>query len=131
MKRDHRTGRHYIIEPNIGRPTGRSAIAERAGVDLLYTQYCDVTGRPLSENREQRYVGATWVDLRRDVLSAAYHRRRGELSVAEWVRSLRGPKAHAVLSLSDPLPFVLEIAQSSGRASRRLLRRIRSRLAVR
>ena len=34
-KRDVRTGRHYLIEPNIGRPTGRSAIAEAGGVELL------------------------------------------------------------------------------------------------
>ena len=44
MKRDARTGRHLIIEPNIGRPTGRSAIAEAGGVELLYTAYCDRWG---------------------------------------------------------------------------------------
>jgi predicted ATP-grasp superfamily ATP-dependent carboligase len=37
MKRDTRTGRHVIIEPNIGRPTGRSALAEAGGVELLQT----------------------------------------------------------------------------------------------
>ena len=31
MKRDERTGEQYIIEPNIGRPTGRSALAEASG----------------------------------------------------------------------------------------------------
>src|SRR5690606_32406833 len=49
MKKDARTGKHYIIEPNIGRPTGRSAIAEFGGVELLYTMYCDLVGLPLPE----------------------------------------------------------------------------------
>lgn len=53
MKRDRRTGKHYIIEPNIGRPTGRSAIAEAGGVELLYTMYCDAVGLPLPKNRKQ------------------------------------------------------------------------------
>jgi D-aspartate ligase len=37
MKLDEDTGKHFIVEPNIGRPTGRSALAEAAGVELLYT----------------------------------------------------------------------------------------------
>ena len=48
MKRDSRTGKYYIIEPNIGRPTGRSAIAEAGGVELIYTMYCDLVGLPVA-----------------------------------------------------------------------------------
>jgi predicted ATP-grasp superfamily ATP-dependent carboligase len=119
MKRDVRTGRHYIIEPNIGRPTGRSAIAEGGGVELLYTMYCDVLGLPMPTNTEQRYVGTKWVDLRRDCQSAVYYWRRGELSAAEWRRSLRGPKAHALLSADDPLPFIVDLLHSASKAVRR------------
>ncbi len=57
MKRDNRTGEFFIVEPNIGRPTGRSAIAEAGGVELMYTAYCDAVGLPLPENREQTYQG--------------------------------------------------------------------------
>ena len=42
MKKDDRDGHFYIIEPNIGRPTGRSAIAEAGGVELVHTMYCDI-----------------------------------------------------------------------------------------
>jgi D-aspartate ligase len=38
MKRDERTGEHFIIEPNIGRPTRRSPIAENGGVELTYAR---------------------------------------------------------------------------------------------
>ena len=120
MKRDVRTGRHLIIEPNIGRPTGRSAIAEAGGVDLLYTAYCDMVGLPLPEAREQRYGDAKWIDDRRDVQSALYFIRRGELTVGDWARSVRGPKTHAVLSRSDPAPFIHELLQWARKAIRLL-----------
>lgn len=115
MKRDARTGRHLIIEPNIGRPTGRSAIAEAGGVDLLYTAYCDMVGLPLPAGRVQRYVGAKWIDDRRDVQSALYFLRRGELGPVGWWRSVRGPKWHAVASRADPQPFVHDLLQATRR----------------
>lgn len=117
-KRDARSGRHVIIEPNIGRPTGRSAIAEAGGVELLYTAYCDMVGLPLPAAREQRYVGAKWIDDRRDLQSALYFARRGELSPADWWRSWRGPKWHAVASITDPAPFLSDLWQSARRAVR-------------
>lgn len=125
LKRDARTGRLGIIEPNIGRPTGRSAIAEAGGVELVYTAYCDAAGLalPAPSAREQRYVGTKWLDLRRDVQAAVVARRRGDLTMRAWVRSLRGPKAHAIWSRRDPLPFVADMADVAGKGLRLLLRR--------
>jgi D-aspartate ligase len=120
MKRDTRTGRHVVIEPNVGRPTGRSAIAEGAGVELLHTAYCDAVGLPLPEAREQRYGDTKWIDLRRDLQSAAFYLRRGELSPAQWWASVRGPKVHAVLSWRDPLPFLLDVQQAAAKGVRGL-----------
>lgn len=104
MKRDSRSGRQWIIEPNIGRPTGRSAIAEAGGVELLYTMYCDLAGLPLPEDRQQSYGSAKWIYWRQDLRSAFYYWRRGELSLSGWLRSLSGRKATAVFSWTDPLP---------------------------
>lgn len=113
MKRDERTGRHYIIEPNIGRPTGRSAIAEAGGVALLYTMYCDLVGLPLPANRQQIYNGVKWIYMRRDIQSAVYYWRRGQLTFREWVRSWRGHKGYAVFSWRDPAPFWADLVQSA------------------
>jgi D-aspartate ligase len=131
MKQDARTGRHLIIEPNIGRPTGRSAIAEAGGVELLYTAYCDMVGRPLPTARHQRYVGAKWIDDRRDVQSALYFLRRRQLSPLNWWRSVRGPKWHAVLSRSDPEPFVHDLLQATWRGVGMLRARARRSLGNR
>jgi D-aspartate ligase len=106
FKFDERFGRHFIVEPNVGRPTGRSALAEAGGVELLYTMYCDLLGLPLPQAREQRYGTAKWVHLRRDLQSALYYWRRGELTLRDWARSWRGPKAFALFSLRDPRPFL-------------------------
>jgi predicted ATP-grasp superfamily ATP-dependent carboligase len=112
MKRDRRNGRYYIIEPNIGRPTGRSAIAEAGDVALLYTMYCDVLERPLPENRQQQYRQARWIYWRHDFQSAFYYWRRGELTLGSWLRSWIGPKACAVFSWRDPAPFVADLSHS-------------------
>jgi D-aspartate ligase len=124
MKRDTRTGRLLIIEPNVGRPTGRSAIAEAGGVELVYTAYCDAAGLPLPAAREQKYIDAKWLDLRRDLQAALVARRRGTLSVGEWARSLRGPKAHAIWSSRDPLPFVVDVAQATSKGAAMLVKRL-------
>jgi predicted ATP-grasp superfamily ATP-dependent carboligase len=111
LKRDAETGEHLIVEPNIGRPTGRSATAEAGGVELLYAMYCDILGLPLPVDLTQRYVGAKWIYLGRDLRSSLYYWRRGELSVRGWIESLRGPKVDAVFSWRDPLPFCFDVGR--------------------
>lgn len=130
MKQEAHTGRHFIIEPNIGRPTGRSAIAEGGGVELLYTAYCDILGLPHPAATQQRYVGAKWIDDRRDVQSALYFFHRGEITLGDWLRSVRGPKSHAVVSKADPMPFVHDLLQSTRRTVRLLAARLVRRSAA-
>ncbi len=109
MKRDPATGNLYIIEANVGRPTGRSSTAEAGGVELLYTVYCDLLDLPLPKNREQRYTGVKWIYLRKDLQSASHSLIRRDLTLRSWLRSLRGRKVDALFSWSDPLPFWLDI----------------------
>jgi predicted ATP-grasp superfamily ATP-dependent carboligase len=121
LKRDPGTGEHLIVEPNIGRPTGRSAAAEAAGVELLYTMYCDLLGLPLpAAHLAQRYGGTKWVYLGRDLRSAFHYWRRGELSLRAWADSLRGPIVDAVFSWRDPLPFVFDVLRAPGLLRRRV-----------
>lgn len=112
IKRSNSTGKYYIIEPNIGRPTGRSPIAEAGGVELLYTMYCDAVGLPLPENRVQKYTGVKWLDLRRDTQSALYHMKEGDLTLGGWWKSLQGKKAHAIFAWNDPAPFFADLVRA-------------------
>ena len=113
IKRSSRSGKYFIIEPNIGRPTGRSPIAEAGGVELLYTMYCDAIGLPLPKNLEQKYTGVKWIDLRRDTQSALYHFQDGDLTLKEWWRSRQGKKAHGVCAWNDPGPFFGDLVRAA------------------
>lgn len=114
FKKDARTGEYFIVEPNIGRPTGRSAIAEGGDVALLYTMYCDLTGHPLPSNRTQDYGKAVkWVHLRRDLQSALFYFRKGELSISDWLTSMKGKKYYADFSWRDPRPFFIDIFRTA------------------
>jgi D-aspartate ligase len=123
MKRDARDGRYFVIEPNVGRPTGRSPIAEAGGVELLYTAYCDALDLPLPAEREQRYTGAKWMYLRRDLQAAAHYVRTGELGPRECIRSWRGVRTDAVFAWRDPLPFFADVLQASNTGARRVIAR--------
>jgi D-aspartate ligase len=111
LKQDARTGEYLIIEPNVGRPTGRAASAEAAGVELMYTLYCDLLGRPLPAHRQQLYRGAKWIHYRRDIQSALQQWWRGELTASAWLDSLRGPKTDALFSWRDPVPFLADFVR--------------------
>lgn len=109
MKKDEKSGKYFIIEPNVGRPTGRSATAEANGVELIYTVYCDAIGWKLPANREQKEGNVKWIYLRQDIQSALYSWFHGELRLREWWRSVRGRKWDAVFSWTDPAPFWFDL----------------------
>lgn len=109
MKRDEKSGQYYMIEPNIGRPTGRSAAAEASGVELIYTMYCDVLGLPLPENRVQTPYGAKWFHLEKDILAVLRGFFRRELDLKTWIRSISGKKVYAIFSIKDPAPFIFNL----------------------
>ena len=110
MKRDPRDGRFVIIEPNVGRPTGRSAAADATGIDLVYAHYCDALGWPLPPPKEQAYGRRKWIYLRQDLQSAARQWQRGTLTTAGWLQSLRGCRHDAVFAWRDPRPFLADLA---------------------
>jgi D-aspartate ligase len=109
MKLDACAGHYVIIEPNVGRPTGRSAAADDAGVDLLDAQYRDALGWPLPPAVEQSYGNAKWIYLRQDLQSAVQHWRQGTLSASAAIHSLQGCRRDAVFSWKDPRPFFADL----------------------
>lgn len=127
LKRDARSGRAVVIEPNVGRPTGRSAIAEAGGVELLLAMYRDALGLPLPAGLTQDYRGVKWIHLARDVPSAWYYWRQGELTPWQWWQSVQGPKTDAVWSRDDPRPFLAQV----GRDARAGVREARVRVSAR
>jgi D-aspartate ligase len=124
VKRDTRTGQALIVEPNLGRPTGRSAIVEEGGVELLLSAYRDALGEPLPPNTTQTFGGARWIYWRHDLQAALVAMGSGRLSPAAWWRSVRGPAYEAVFDRHDPLPFVADVVHTAGAAARAVLGRV-------
>lgn len=108
VKRHASTGEEVLIEPNIGRPTGRSAAADAVGVELLYTLYCDAIGEPRPAVVKSGGDEATWIFLRQDIRSALTSLRNGDLTLRAWRNSVRGRRIYGLWDRSDPLPFVLD-----------------------
>lgn len=114
-KYDDRDGKLYVIEPNIGRPTGRSAMAEASGVELLKTMYCEILGLPLPASNLTSGEPVKWMFLRQDARASYSSWASGKLPLSQWWESVKGRKIFPLFSLSDPLPLLFDIKKNIGK----------------
>lgn len=115
-KWDKNRGKFVFIEANVGRPTGRSVMAEAAGVELAKTKYCYELKLPLPRHKKNSGRPVQWVHWRRELQAAFYYWRLGELSAAAWCRSRPGRRSYAVLDHRDIRPFLAELRYLAGRS---------------
>lgn len=103
---DPSDGKYKLIEIN-PRTWGWHTLAIGAGVDLPYMLYRDMLGDSVRQNGFDK--DTRWIRLTTDIPTAAGEMLKGNLKVREYLGSFRGRKQFAVLSLRDPLPFVMEL----------------------
>jgi len=103
---DHKDARFELLEVN-PRIWGWHTIAMRAGLDLPYLAYADAVGKEVTVGAARE--GVKWVRLVTDVPTAGLEIMAGRLTVRQYLASLSGDTEFAVLSLSDPLPFVADL----------------------
>ncbi len=103
---DPKHARFELLEVN-PRLWGWHTIAILAGVDLPYLAYAEAVGEKAATGSIRE--GVKWVRLLTDIPTAATEIWHGRLSLREWLQSMEGRKEFAVLSFSDPLPFIMEI----------------------
>jgi predicted ATP-grasp superfamily ATP-dependent carboligase len=72
-------------------------------VDLAYLAYQDALRQPVEPQLAYR-DDMIWVDWQRDMRAAFDYRRKGQLSIGQWLGSLRGEKMWAIYSRDDPGP---------------------------
>ena len=122
FKYDDRDGRYKFIEVN-ARVWQHCSHAEWGGVNFPLLQYLDLTGQDPS-----RALGAPrdskWMDLKWDTVSALKMIVRHELTVREWLKSLKGVRSFGLFAADDPVPFLRSIGYGGAllRAPRLLLR---------
>jgi D-aspartate ligase len=102
FKRDSRDECYKLIEVNtrFGMWDGLSV---KCGVDLPYIAYRDALRQPVEPQVSYR-ENVIWIDWQRDARAAILYRRNGQLSLGQWLGSLRGEKMWAIYSRDDWRP---------------------------
>lgn len=101
---DHRDGQYKLLDvnPRIG-GTFRLFVGAD-GTDVLRVLYRDLTGQELAQSLQVE--GRRWLVEPLDLASSLTYRRRGDITLWGWLRSLRGVRETAWFARDDPLPFL-------------------------
>ena len=104
--KDSRDGQYKLIEVN-ARPWGWHTLAIGAGVDLPYLSYLDMLGEEVKQNGFAK--DAKWIRLVTDIPTVITELVKGRMKLADYLNSLKGKREFAVLSVTDPIPFLMEL----------------------
>lgn len=127
FKRDRRDGRFKLMEVN-ARHYGTHSLAAACGVDLSFVAYADALGRPIIAPRQRE--GVKLLMASRDFVASPQEILRGELTLPEWLTSLRGTRLDGVFSFDDPLPGVAGFVHAVTRVARRSLDKAKRRVKI-
>ncbi|HEV7640860.1 MAG TPA: ATP-grasp domain-containing protein [Gaiellaceae bacterium] len=119
FKRDPRDGRCKLLDVN-PRVWGWHTLGARAGVDFAYLAWRLARGETVPASTPR--PGVRWTRLSTDLPTVLQEIRRGRLSVRDYLRSLSGPREHAIFARDDPLPGLLELPLLASLVARRLVR---------
>ena len=98
-------GKYYLIEPTVGRVEQIGYVATANGVNLPLRCYNSLTQLNLEETPPPgRKV--IYLEEPTEIASAFVHIRKGMISVKEYFRSLKGPKAYRYFNKGDLAVFL-------------------------
>jgi len=119
---DARDGSYKVLDVN-ARVSGVFRLFRATnGMDVVRICYLDLTQQPIPSSRLT--VGRKWL-IEEDLLAACRAIRAGDLTVREWLRSLRGVREAAWFARDDVKPFLSWLGTLLPRFSRRMGRRER------
>ncbi len=102
FKFDERDKQYKLIEINT-RPVNTTGLSIGCGVNLPYIAFRDAIGDCPSPVKDW-IDNVVWVHLAEDVAAALELRRRGRLSIGEWLKTLQGKRVHAIFARDDLKP---------------------------
>jgi D-aspartate ligase len=117
LRRDDRDGGYRLLDFNPRLAAQFRVFEDAAGLDVVRAAYLDLTGQPVPPEQpsgERRLVVENY-----DLLAALSYRRRGELGLRTWARSLRHVDETAWFARDDLAPFGLMCLRVAWRAVRR------------
>jgi len=120
FKRDDRDGSFKLLEIN-PRCSSWNLLAQACGVNLPEVAYLDALGEPASAPPVQR-EGVKYLFFDHDLRAFIDYRRHGDITVWQWIASLRGPKTYQLFATDDLGPFLQDLGAKLARAARRIRR---------
>jgi len=121
---DQRDGSYKLLDPNPRIGSTFRLFVDANGMDVVRFLYLDMTGQSLPAAVPSQ--GRKWIVEDGDIESSLDYLREGQLTVREWIRSLRGIDEAAWFARDDLRPFWRMV----GRFARQTLRRIARRVAT-
>ena len=106
---DERDGVNKLIESNV-RFTQPNSLIAAAGIDLPWMAYRDALGLPYAAPERFRTGVRLW-DPKMDLRAYRQLRDRGEITLGEWLGSLR-PAHLDSLSIRDPMPTLVPLSRA-------------------
>ena len=103
FKKDAETGKFYLIEVNV-RITNLNVLLYKAGVNIPYITYRELTGAPLPPSAVERDTNLVFWYAYEDLLAIRGYLKTGQLKLGQVLASLRKPKAHSIWDWRDPKP---------------------------
>jgi len=105
-KFDTRTREFKLLEVN-PRTWKWHSLAYKSGINLPYMLFCDMIGKDFiaggGPNRNLK-----WIDFYTDLYVSLSEILKFNLPVGQYLNSLKGEKTFSVMSLDDPVPFLME-----------------------
>jgi len=112
--------KYKLIEINT-RPVNTTGLSIGCGVNLPLIAFRDAIGEEQTPV-EDWLDNVVWLHLGEDVAAALELRRRGRLTIGEWLNSIRGKRFHAIFAGDDLRPVFAFYASYLRRKIRRLLK---------
>jgi len=110
FKKDPRNNQFKLIEIN-PRCWMQNSLPANDNINIPYMVYLDTIGKKI--NQESSYkIHMKWLFMVEDILSVWQSIRKDELSLHEWIHSLKGKKEFAIFVWDDPLPFFVLFSKS-------------------
>ncbi len=122
FKKDAETGEFYLIEIN-ARTTNFNGMIERAGLNMPYICYRELTGSPLEDEAITEDTGLAFCYFFEDFMARRQYRRTGQLTRRKMLSDFfKYRKVYAIWEWGDTKPFFHYARQMIRKIAKKLRR---------